>query len=74
MLCDAETFLEIDDAKIVAKALKVDDPSWCNTKFSDNKLIIQIKTDRVESLISAFEDYFRNIKAAVDTLNALNNK
>ncbi len=78
MLCDAELFLELDErendvvAEVVARALRVDDPEWCKTEANGSKVVVRIRTERIESLLSACEDYFRTIRAAIGTLEALN--
>ena len=72
MLCDAELFLELNgDGEVVAQALKVDDPDWCRTEVEGGKVVVRIKTERIESLLSACEDYFRTMRAAVEALEAL---
>ncbi len=71
MLCDAELFLECDCAELIAKALSVDDPTWCRSEGEGKILRIKIKTERVESLLSACEDYFRTLRAAVNALESL---
>jgi len=71
LLCDAELFLECRYGDIIARALRVDDPGWCSSEFAEGRLTVRIKTERIESLISACEDYFRTVKAALDALEAL---
>ncbi len=73
MLCDAELFLSMDEemANIIALSLKPDDPGWCFSEVRDKELVVRIVTNRIESLISACEDYFRTLKAALETLRSL---
>ncbi len=71
MLCDAELFVELKESEIVATALKPDDPEWCEARAEGGNVIIRIKTERIESLLSACEDYFRTLKAALSALDAL---
>jgi len=71
LLCDAELFLECDCAELIAKALSVDDPAWCRSESERELVKIKIKTEKVESLLSACEDYFRTLRAAVNTIKSL---
>lgn len=69
---DAELFLELSESKnmaeIIAKALRVDDPEWCESISEGEKLKVRIETKKVESLISACEDYFRTLRVALEVI------
>ncbi len=63
--------IEIEDAEIIAKALKPDDLDWCYCYAEDDKLIIEVKTDKIGALLNAIDDYFINLKAVLPVLKIL---
>lgn len=62
MLCYARLEVEIKEAEKVAKALKVDDPEWCNCKAEGDKILIEIRTKKISSLLFAIDDYLMHLK------------
>lgn len=62
MLCYARLELESKDAEKIVKALKVDDPEFCNCYAEGDKIIIEIRTSKVSSLLYAIDDYLMHIK------------
>lgn len=62
MLCYARLELELKDAESVAKALRVDDPEWCKCLAQKEKIIIEIRTEKISSLLYAIDDYLMHIK------------
>lgn len=65
MLCRARIRIKVENAELIAKALKPDDPEWCKSYARDDELIVEIVTPKIESLINACDDYFLTIKAAI---------
>ena len=63
--------LKLDDADLIAKALKPDDMEWCYCYTKDSYLIIEVKTDKIGAMLSAVDDYFINIKAVLPILKYL---
>ena len=63
--------LRLEDAELIAKALKPDDMEWCYCYANDNYLIIEVKTDKIGAMLSAVDDYFINIKAVLPILKYL---
>ncbi len=63
--------IEIDDAEIVAEALKPDDMDWCYCYAEDGRLVIEVKTDKIGALLNAIDDYFINLKAVMPVLKVL---
>jgi len=61
---------DVKDPEVIAKALKPDDTEWAKS-FSDGVLIVEIKTKKIGAAMNATEDFFRNIKAALSVLDAL---
>ena len=61
---------DVKDPEVIAKALKPDDTEWARS-FNDGKLIVEIKTKKIGAAMNAAEDFFRNIKAALSVLDAL---
>ncbi len=65
MLCRARLIIETEGATIIARALSADDPEWCRSYAEKNLLILEITTQKVETLINTCNDYFMTIKAAM---------
>ena len=63
--------IEIEDAELVANALKPDDMEWCYCYAKDGKLIVEVKTDKIGALLNAIDDYFINLKAVLPVLKVL---
>jgi hypothetical protein len=63
--------IEVEDADLIAKALKPDDMDWCYSYSDGNTLFIEVKTDKIGAMINALEDYFINLKAIMSVQNAL---
>uniref|UniRef100_A0A7C4WEH8 Transcription factor Pcc1 n=1 Tax=Geoglobus ahangari TaxID=113653 RepID=A0A7C4WEH8_9EURY len=62
---------DVKDPEVIAKALKPDDTEWAKSFNSNGKLIVEIKTKKIGTAMNAAEDFFRNIKAALSVLDAL---
>jgi tRNA threonylcarbamoyladenosine modification (KEOPS) complex Pcc1 subunit len=62
LLCYARLELESGDAENIVKALRVDDPSFCKCYAEDNKIIIEVVTSKISSLLYAVDDYLMHIK------------
>lgn len=62
--------IEIENAEVIAKALKPDDLLWSSC-FHEDKLVIKVETHRIGAMLNAIDEYFINIKAAVSALNAV---
>lgn len=62
MLCYARLEIESKNAENVARALMVDDPNWCKCKTEGGKLVIEIKTKKLTSLLYAIDEYLMHIK------------
>jgi hypothetical protein len=63
--------LDVEDADVIANALKPDDLSWTRCYCENGKLIIEIETGKIGAMLVAADDYFLNVKAAVSALKAL---
>jgi len=63
--------LDVEDADVIAKALKPDDMGWTRCHSEDGKLIIEIETGKIGAMLVAADDYFLNVRAAVSALKAL---
>jgi tRNA threonylcarbamoyladenosine modification (KEOPS) complex Pcc1 subunit len=63
--------IELDDAELIAEALKPDDLDWCYCYAEDGCLIVEVKTDKIGALLSAVDDYFINLKASLAVLSIL---
>ena len=62
--------LDVEDADVIANALKPDDLGWTRCYCKDGKLIIEIETEKIGAMLVAADDYFLNVKAAVSALKA----
>jgi tRNA threonylcarbamoyladenosine modification (KEOPS) complex Pcc1 subunit len=62
MLCYARLEIESKDAGAVVKALKPDDPEWCNCRSKEGKIVIDVQVEKIGTLLSALDDYLMNIK------------
>ncbi|MDK2796031.1 MAG: hypothetical protein PWQ58_1230 [Archaeoglobaceae archaeon] len=62
MLCYARLEIECKDAENVAKALRVDDPNWCECRSENGKIVIEIKAKKLSSLLYAIDDYLMHLK------------
>lgn len=54
--------MEVKEAESVAKALKVDDPEWCNCRAEGDKILIEIRARKISSLLYAIDDYLMHLK------------
>ncbi len=72
MLCYARLVLRSRDAESVIKALKPDDPEWCNCYSENGEIVIEVKVNKVGTLLSALDDYLMNIKTCERVLEILN--
>jgi hypothetical protein len=68
----ARVEIEVDEAEIVAEALKPDDITWTRCYAEDGRLIIEAETDKTGAMLNALDDYILNIKAAVSLIKILN--
>jgi len=66
--------IEIDDADIVARALKPDDLDWCRCHSENGTLVIEVETDKIGALLSAIDDYLLNLKAIFPILKFMNSR
>ncbi|MEM4746953.1 MAG: KEOPS complex subunit Pcc1 [Archaeoglobaceae archaeon] len=62
MLCYARLEIEIRDAEKIVKALSIDDPEWCRCYADGDKIVIEVKTHKISSLLYALDDYLIHIK------------
>ena len=62
MLCYARLEIESKDAEKIAMALRVDDPDWCKCYSEKEKIVIEIKSRKVSSLLYAIDDYLMHLK------------
>jgi len=62
LLCYARIEIEIEDAEKIAKALSLDDPEWCKCYAKGEKIVLEIKTSKISSLLYAIDDYLMHIK------------
>lgn len=62
MLCYARIEIEIKDAEEIVKALRVDDPHWCECRYEEGKIVIEIRAKKVSSLLYAIDDYLMHLK------------
>lgn len=67
----AKVELELDDAPLVAEALKPDDVDWAKCYSTEEKLIIEAESERTGSMLSVLDDYMVNIKLARSLLDLL---
>ncbi len=70
MLCHARLEIESKDPRSVVKALKPDDPDWCSC-WADSSIIIEVKVEKIGTLLSALDDYLMNIKMCEGILEVL---
>ena len=68
---NARLRIEMEDAEIVAKALKPDDLDWCYCYAEDGKVVVIVETDRIGALLNAIDDYFINLKAVKGLFEAM---
>lgn len=59
------------DAETIHRSLKPDDMDWCYTYCKEGNLFIFVKTDKIGAMINALEDYFINLKALQNVINAI---
>jgi len=69
--CKGVVRVEIEDASVVAEALKPDDLDWCRSYAEDGRVVMEVETDRVGALLCAIDDYLLNLKAVVPVLETL---
>lgn len=62
MLCYARVEIESEEAEKIAKALSLDDPDWCKCYAEGKKIVLEIKTSKISSLLYAIDDYLMHIK------------
>ncbi|WP_287794688.1 KEOPS complex subunit Pcc1 [Archaeoglobus sp.] len=70
MLCHARLEVESKDPEAVVKALKPDDPEWCSC-WADNRIVIEVRVEKIGTLLSALDDYLINIKMCEGVLEVL---
>ena len=70
MLCYARLELDSKDPEAVVKALKPDDPEWCNC-WERGRIMIEVKVERIGTLLSALDDYLMNIKMCERIIDVL---
>jgi len=70
LLCYARLEIDSADPKAVAMALKPDDPEWCSC-YADEKLVIEVRVEKIGTLLSALDDYLMNIKMCENLLEKL---
>jgi hypothetical protein len=58
-----------ENSEILAASLNPDDQPWAKSRFEDG-VVIEVES-RVESVISAIDDFMINLKAAVSVLAVL---
>lgn len=64
--------ISVEDAKIVAKALKVEDPDWCKCFATNNDEIeIKIETNKIGALLYAVDDYLMHLKLCEGVLKCI---
>ncbi|RLI75476.1 hypothetical protein DRP04_13460 [Archaeoglobales archaeon] len=71
MLCYARLEIDSADSRIVVEALKPDDPEWCKCYSESGKIIIEVRTQKVGTLLSALDDYLMNIKMCEKVLETI---
>ena len=71
MLCYARLTIQSKDSESIVKALKPDDPEWCKCYSNGSSIIIEIKVNKVGTLLSALDDYLMNIKTCERILKLL---
>ena len=71
MLCYARLEISSIDAESVVRALKPDDPEWCTCKAENGKIVIEVKVEKIGTLLSALDDYLMNIKMCEKILEVL---
>ncbi len=72
MLCYARLKIKSKDADSIVKALKPDDPEWCKCYSDGEGIVIEVKVNKVGTLLSALDDYLMNLKVCERILNILN--
>ncbi|RLI80578.1 hypothetical protein DRP05_00045 [Archaeoglobales archaeon] len=60
-----------DKAKILSKALNPDSLEWCKCFDRDGRLFIEIRTEKIGTLLYTVDDYLMNIKVALEILNLI---
>ncbi len=68
---NAKLKIEIEDAEIVARALKPDDLDWCYCYVENGKIVIIVETDKIGAMLNAIDDYFINLKAVKGLFEAM---
>ncbi len=63
--------IEFKYERLVHESLKPDDMDWCYTYVKDDRLFIEVKTEKIGAMINALEDYFINLKALQSVINVL---
>lgn len=62
MLCYARIEVESEEAEKIVRALSLDDPEWCKCYAEEGKIVLEIKTSKISSLLYAIDDYLMHIK------------
>ncbi len=70
MLCHARLELDSKDPEAVVLSLKPDDPEWCSC-YARDKIFIEVKVEKIGTLLSALDDYLMNIKMCEKILEFL---
>jgi hypothetical protein len=63
--------LNLENADIVARALKPDDLPWSRCYSKGSRLIVEVDTEKIGAMLNAIDDYFLNTKAAILALEVL---
>lgn len=71
MLCYARLELNSKDPEAVVKALKPDDPEWCSCWAEKDQIMIEVKVEKIGTLLSALDDYLMNIKMCERIIDGL---
>ncbi len=59
------------DPEAVVKALKPDDPEWCICEVEEGKISINVRVEKIGTLLSALDDYLMNIKMCEKIIETL---
>jgi tRNA threonylcarbamoyladenosine modification (KEOPS) complex Pcc1 subunit len=62
---------DVEDAEVIARALKPDDLGWARCYSAEGKLVVEVETEKIGAMLVAIDDYFLNVKAAVSALRVL---
>lgn len=71
MLCYARLEIDSKDPNGIVRALKPDDPEWCNCYAESGKIVIAVEVEKITTLLSALDDYLMNIKMCEKIMESL---